>query len=119
MATSSAVEPGCAVELLAQDVDLPGVPGGLLDHVHVDPAQRYRPEPTMRHHVIEGITRGDPAGLLALRLIPGYQCRQCFLGQELELPGAIVRATVVVASSLQKLIDPAVFGPTQVLDQPA
>ena len=36
------VESCCAVELFAQDVELSGVPGGLLDHVHVDPAQRDR-----------------------------------------------------------------------------
>src|SRR5581483_1283662 len=97
----SAVESGCAVELFAQDVELPGVTGSLLDHVYVDPAQRNGAEVTMRYRVVERIPCCNSAGLLALRLIFGHQGWQGLLGEELELPGAFVQTTVVVALFLQ------------------
>jgi hypothetical protein len=31
---------------------MPGVPGVLPDHVHVDPAQRHPAQPVVRHRVI-------------------------------------------------------------------
>src|ERR1700761_7680903 len=73
----------------------------------------------MPQDVIEGIPCRDAPGLLALRLVLGDQRRQWFFRRDFELRGTLVRATVVVASPLQKLIEPAVLSPTQVLDQPA
>jgi hypothetical protein len=35
----STIETGRTVDLFAQDIDMTGMPGSLLDHVDVDPAQ--------------------------------------------------------------------------------
>lgn len=35
---------GCAVNLLVKDVEMPGMPCRLFDHVDRDPAQRYPPQ---------------------------------------------------------------------------
>ena len=54
----------------------------------------------MWQDVLEGIPGRDPPGLFALGLILGDQCRQRFSRADFELPGALVRAPVVVAFSL-------------------
>ncbi len=46
---------GGGVELFAQDVQMAGVPGGLLDHVDVDPAQRHLAHLVVRHCGVEGV----------------------------------------------------------------
>src|SRR4029077_2868452 len=60
-----AVDAGSTVGLLAQDVRVADVPRGLLDHVHVDPAQRHLAQPPLRHGVVESEPRGGLPRLFA------------------------------------------------------
>src|SRR6266511_256793 len=55
-------DPRAAVGLLAQDVGVPGVASGLLDHVHVDPAQRDLAQPPVRPGVVERALGGHRPG---------------------------------------------------------
>src|SRR5277367_5640989 len=70
-----AVNADGAVGLLAQDVRVPDVPRGLLDHVHVDPAQRHLAQPPLRHGVVESEPRGGLPRLFAGAPILRHQRR--------------------------------------------
>jgi hypothetical protein len=75
-----------------------------------------------KHSSIIILTSGTPKGANgssppSLAPIGGILSHVPFKANE--VASAVVRATVVVASFLQKLIEPAAFGPTQVLDQRA
>lgn len=75
------VETGCTVELFAQNIDLPDVPGGLFDHVQIDPAQGHPAEPLVRHRVIQRVPRGNPPGPRALLLVLSNKRGQLVFGQ--------------------------------------
>jgi hypothetical protein len=58
-----------SVELLTQDVRMPGVPRRLLDHVHVDPAHRDLTKVWVRHNVVQLEARCGLPGQRALLVL--------------------------------------------------
>lgn len=62
---------GGAVDALAQQVGMSGVPGVFLDHVQIHPAQRHLPPPVADEDLIQGRPRGRAAGQVPLR------CQAC------------------------------------------
>src|SRR5207248_608909 len=61
--------PGGAVDLFAQDVRVPRVPGVLADQVQVDPAQRHPAAAGVRDGVVECVAGREPPGGGAGRLV--------------------------------------------------
>src|SRR5580693_4869778 len=116
---ASAVDAGSTVGLLAQDVRVADMPRGLLDHVHVDPAQRHLAQPPLRHGVVESELSGGLPRLLAGAPVFRHQRRDgLVIGQ---LPAVVAAADVGTDLGLgpsgQHLLEPATLHPGHVLDQ--
>src|SRR5439155_18127892 len=67
---------GGAVELLAEDVEVAAMAGGLLEHVAEDPPERgLAAPPAVDRGIVEAGHSGDRARLLARRPVPGADRR--------------------------------------------
>ena len=62
-----------------------GVPGGLLDHVDVDPSQGDLAHAGVGRHVVQGMAGGRGPGGRAGRLVPGEEMLDGVAGLEAEL----------------------------------
>src|SRR5205807_5145785 len=116
----SAVDADGAIGQFAQDVGVADVPGGFLDHVRVDPTQRYPTQSSVWYGVVQWQAGRDPPGLGACLVVVRDQLVDRLIRIDLEaaVAGIGVGADLLRAAPAQHALEPFALDRGQVLDQP-
>ena len=103
---------------LAEDVAVAGVPGELLDHVDEDPAHGERAAAVVEGQVVEGVGRGDAAGLLGGGPIAGgHRGDGVVLGQVERVVGVDGAADLLAGAAGERDREPDLLDERGVLDE--